>query len=73
MRRFIAWWSMEGEGEGSLLGDQWKMKEKYLFTSSHFSPNMFLLKLSIFPFDFKVLLYHGPRPLLMHSLPPIIL
>jgi hypothetical protein len=61
---------MEGEGEGSLLGGQWKVKKKYLFTSSHFSPNQFLLKPSIFPFDFKVLLYHGSRPLLMHSFPP---
>jgi hypothetical protein len=45
---------MEGEGKGSLLGGQWKVKEKYLFTSSHFSFNQFLLKRSIFPFDFKV-------------------
>jgi hypothetical protein len=27
-RRFFAWWSMEGEGEGFLLGGQWKEKEK---------------------------------------------
>ncbi len=29
-RRFFAWWPMEGEGEGSLLGVQWKEKEKVL-------------------------------------------
>jgi hypothetical protein len=27
-RRFFVWWSMEGEGEGSLFGGQWKEKEK---------------------------------------------
>jgi len=27
-RRFFAWWPMEGEGEGFLLGGQWKEKEK---------------------------------------------
>jgi hypothetical protein len=41
---------MEGEGEGShvwrpmecsKLGGQWKVKEKYLFTSSHFPPTNF--------------------------------
>ncbi len=36
-----AWKPMEGEGEGSKLGGQWKVKEKYLFTSSHFPPNHF--------------------------------
>ncbi len=29
-RRFLAWWPMEGEGEGSWLGGQWKEKEKVL-------------------------------------------
>jgi hypothetical protein len=47
-RRFFAWWLMEGKGEGShvwrsmehsKLGGQWKVKEKYLFTFSHFPPN----------------------------------
>jgi hypothetical protein len=38
-----AWWPMEGEG-------------KIHFTSSHFPPNKFLLKPSIFYFDLKVLL-----------------
>jgi hypothetical protein len=44
---------MEGEGEGYLLGGQWKVKEKYLFTSSHFPPNQFLLKPSIFTKTFN--------------------
>jgi hypothetical protein len=33
-RRFFAWWPMEGKGEGSLLGGQWKETKKvfcYLF------------------------------------------
>jgi hypothetical protein len=67
--RSKVWWPMEGEGEGSLLGGQCKVKEKYLFTSSHFPPNQFLLKPSIFPFNLKVLLYHGSKPLLTHFLP----
>jgi len=37
-RRFFAWWSMEGEGEGSLLGGQWKEKEKVFFYLSPLSP-----------------------------------
>jgi len=24
-RRFLAWWSMEGKGEGSWLGGKWKI------------------------------------------------
>jgi hypothetical protein len=44
------------------LGGQWNVKEKHLFTSSHFPLNN-LLKLSIF--DLEVLLYHGFRSLLM--------
>jgi hypothetical protein len=28
--RSKVWWPMEGEGEGSLLGGQWKVKEKVL-------------------------------------------
>ncbi len=44
------------------------MKEKHLSTSSHFPPNN-LFKPSIFPFDLKVLLYHGSRPLLTNFLP----
>jgi hypothetical protein len=53
-RRFLAWWPMEGEGEGSWLGGQWKEKEKVLglvangrkkrrffSTSSTFPPNNF--------------------------------
>jgi hypothetical protein len=34
---FQAWWLMEC----SKLGGQWNVKEKYLFISSHFSPNQF--------------------------------
>jgi hypothetical protein len=48
------------------LGGQWKVKEKHLFTSSHFPPNKFYLNLQFFSFDLKVLLYHGSRPLLLH-------
>jgi len=44
------WWPMEGE-RGTL------------FTFSHFLPNKFYLNL-FFSIDFKVLLYHGSRPLL---------
>jgi hypothetical protein len=62
---------MEGQGEGSLLGGQWKVKGKYLFIFSHFPPNQFLLKPSIFPFNLKVLLYHGFKPLLTHFLPSL--
>jgi hypothetical protein len=29
-RRFLAWWPMEGKGEGSWLGGQWKEEEKVL-------------------------------------------
>jgi hypothetical protein len=70
-RRFYVWWPMEGKGKGSLLGGQWKEKEKYLFISSHCPPNQFLLKPSIFPFDLKVLLYHGYKPLLTHFFPSL--
>jgi hypothetical protein len=54
--RFQVWWPMEGEKK----------------TSCHFfplSPQQILLKPSIFSFDLKVLLYHGPKPLLMHFFP----
>ncbi len=53
----------------SLFGGQWKEKEKHLFTFSHFPPNKFYLNLQFFSFDFKVLLYHGSKPLLTHFLP----
>jgi len=33
-----------------------KVKEKHLFTSSHFPPTKFYLNLQFFSFDFKVLL-----------------
>jgi hypothetical protein len=32
------WWPKEGEGEGSLLGGQWKKKEKVFFHLSSLSP-----------------------------------
>jgi hypothetical protein len=47
-RRFFAWWSMEGEGEGSLLGGQWKEKEKVHFYLFPLSPQVTLLKPSLF-------------------------
>jgi hypothetical protein len=54
--RSKAWWPMEGEG-------------KTHFRLFPLPPQQILLKPSIFSFDLKVLLYHGPRPLLMHFLP----
>ncbi len=68
-KRFFAWWPKEGEGKGSLLGGQWKEKEKVLFHLFSLSPQATLLRPSFFSFDIKVLLYHGLRPLFMHSLP----
>jgi hypothetical protein len=38
---------MEGEGEGSLLGGQWKEKEKVPFYLFPFSPQATLLKPSL--------------------------
>jgi hypothetical protein len=80
--RFFVWWSMEGEGEGSLLSGQWKEKKKvlclvvngkrmrrFLSTYSHFPPKQLYLNLHFLSFDIKVLLYHGPRPFFTHSLP----
>jgi len=51
-----AWWLMEGEGEAPF----------HLFP---LSLQKILLKPSFFPFDFKVLLYHGFKLLLMHFFP----
>jgi hypothetical protein len=34
----FAWWPMEGEREGSMLGGQWKEKEKVLFHLFPLSP-----------------------------------
>ncbi len=80
----MAWWPMEGEGEGSLLGGQWEEKEKdkvlclmangrrrkrFFATYSHFSPKQLYLNLHFLSFDIEVLFYHGPRPLFTHSLP----
>jgi hypothetical protein len=61
---FQAWWPMEC----SKLGGQWNVKEKHIFTFSPFPtfPPTILFKPSFFPFDLKVLLYHGFKPLLMH-------
>jgi hypothetical protein len=47
-RRFFVGWSMEGEGEGSLFGGQWKEKEKVLFYLFPLSPQAILLKPSFF-------------------------
>jgi hypothetical protein len=52
-----------------MFGGQWKEKEKHLFTSSHFPPTKFYLNLYFFSIDFKVLLYHGLRPLFTHFPP----
>jgi hypothetical protein len=43
--KFHAWWPTEG----SMLGGQWKVKERHLFTSSHFPPNNLYLNLQFFP------------------------
>jgi len=42
-----AWWPMEGEGEGSLLGGQWK-EEKVPFYLFPLSPQVNLLTPSFF-------------------------
>jgi len=54
-KRFLAWWSIEGEGEGSFL-------PLPIFPSSN------LLQLPFFILDIKVLLCPGPRPLFTPSL-----
>jgi hypothetical protein len=66
-RRCMAWWPMEGEGEGAWLGGQWKEKEKVLFYLFQFSPEAILLKPSFFILHIKVLLCPGPRPLFTPS------
>jgi len=71
--RSKAWWPMEG----SKLGGQWKvpslvangMWRKNTFSPLPFSPQQTSLKPSIFSFDLMVLLYHGPKPLLMPFFP----
>jgi hypothetical protein len=55
MEGSIVWWPMEGE----------KATPFYLFP---LFPQQILLKLSIFSFDFKVLLYHGSKSLFPYSL-----
>jgi hypothetical protein len=51
-----------GQWNVPLLGGQWKVKEKQLFTSSHFPPNKFYLNLQFFPltlrFYFTMVLGH---------------
>jgi hypothetical protein len=37
-KRFFAQWPMEGKGESSLFGGQWKEKEKVLFYLFPLSP-----------------------------------
>jgi hypothetical protein len=64
-----AWRSMEGEGEGSHAWWRMEGEGKIPFHLFPLSPQPILLKPSIFPFDFKVLLCHGIRLLLMHFLP----
>jgi hypothetical protein len=54
--------------ECSKLGGQWKEKEKPFSPLPTFPPTN-ILKPSIFSFDLEVLLYHGPRLLLMPFLP----
>jgi len=52
---FQAWWPLEGEG-------------KTFFTSFIF-PQQLYLHPPFFPFDLTILLYHGPKPLLMPFFP----
>ncbi len=42
-----------GQWNVPLLTGQWKVKEKHLFTSSHFPPNKFYLNLQFFPLTLK--------------------
>jgi hypothetical protein len=59
-----------------MLGGQWEVPslvanvrlKKNPFHLFLPSPQLILLKPSIFPFDLKVLFYHGSRPLFMHFL-----
>ncbi len=60
-----------------MLGGQWNVpslvangrRRKNHFHLFPLSPQPILLKPSIFPFDLKVLLYCGSRPLFTHFLP----
>jgi hypothetical protein len=49
-----------------MLRGQWKEKEKVLFHLFPLSPQATILRPSFFPFDIKVLLYHGSRLLFTH-------
>jgi hypothetical protein len=42
-----------GQWNASMFGGQWKVKEKPLFTSSHFPPNKFYLNLQFFPLTLR--------------------
>jgi hypothetical protein len=56
---FHVWWPMEGSNAWWPLG---RRKKNIIFTFFHFHPQQILFK--FFFIDFKVLLYHGFRPLL---------
>jgi hypothetical protein len=62
-------WKEKEKEKVLLLGGQWKEEEKVLFHLFSFSPEAILFRPSFFPFDIKVLLHHGFRPLFMHFLP----
>ncbi len=54
-----AWWPMECSNawwpmDCSKLGGLWKVKEKHLFTSSHFLPNKFYLNFQFFPLTLRL-------------------
>jgi hypothetical protein len=62
--RSHVWWSMEDP----MLGGPWNVKEN-TFSSLPIPPNNFTLNLHFFSFGLMILLYHGPKPLLMPFFP----
>jgi hypothetical protein len=42
-----------GQWNVPLFGGQWKVKEKHLFTSSHFPPNKFYLNFQFFSLSLR--------------------
>jgi hypothetical protein len=48
-RRFLAWWLMEGEGEGSWLGGQWKEKVLGLVANGRRRRRFFFYLFPFFP------------------------
>jgi hypothetical protein len=56
MKGSNVWWPLEGKGETPF----------HLFP---FSPQQIFTETFIFSIDFKVLLYHGSKPLLTHFFP----